>query len=133
VLHDPLIYHVPGPNMTTQEIGSPRQRVRVSGQSGALGFMSSKIDRLGGKRNYKRIGRVQLGIKRAAIAAPDREWTTRQLMEFTHTMPLYRGGRSYRERSNYCRAIRRACQKLAIRVGRRWPDGIVWKLKPPPK
>ena len=31
----------------------------------------------------KRVGRVQLGIRRAFIVAPDREWTTRQLMELT--------------------------------------------------
>jgi hypothetical protein len=96
--------------------------------------MSSRIDRLGGKRNYhSRVGRIQLGIKRAATADPDREWTTRQLMAWTHTMPLYRGGRSHRERHNYCRSIRRACEKLAIRVGRRWPDGIIWRLKTPLK
>ena len=77
------------------------------------------------------IGRVQRGIRRAAIVDPDREWTTRQLMGWTHTMPLYRGGRSYRERHNYCRAIRRAADRLAIRVGRRWPDGIIWRLHLP--
>ena len=80
----------------------------------------------------KRVGRVQLGIRRAFIVAPDREWTTRQLMELTHTMPLYRGGRSHRERHNYCRSIRRAADRLAIRVGRRWPDGILWRRKPVP-
>jgi hypothetical protein len=104
------------------------QHANASKVAGELGLMSSKIDRLGGKRNYNRTGRVQLGIKRAGIAA-DREWTTRQLMEFTHTMPLYRGGRSYRDRHNYCRSIRRAADRLAIRVGRRWPDGIIWRLK----
>ena len=50
-----------------------------------------------------RTGRVQLGIKRAFTVGP--EWSTRELMEWTHTMPLYRGGRSYRDRLNYCRSI----------------------------
>jgi hypothetical protein len=77
----------------------------------------------------KRIGRVQLGVRRAFVVAP--EWTTRGLMEWTHTMPLCRGGRSYRERHNYCRSIRRAADGLAIRVGRRYPDGIVWRLRLP--
>ena len=83
------------------------------------------------KNHRYRIGRVQLGIRRAAIVAPDREWTTRQLMEWTHTMPLHWGGRSHRERHNYCRAIRRAALSVgATRVGRRWPDGIIWRLLP---
>ena len=76
-----------------------------------------------------RTGRVQLGIKRAFTVGP--EWSTRELMEWTHTMPLYRGGRSYRDRLNYCRSIRRAAERLAIRVGRRWPDGIIWRLRLP--
>jgi hypothetical protein len=93
--------------------------------------MSYKIDRLGSKRNYKHVGRVQLGLRRAAIVAPDREWSTRELMEWTHTMPLYRSGNSYRARLTASRSIRRACQKLAIRVGRRWPDGVLWRLRKP--
>ena len=78
-------------------------------------------------KNHKRIGRVQRGILRAFIVAP--EWTTRELMEWTHTMPLHRGGRSHRERHYYCRDIRRAADQLAIRIGRRWPDGIIWRAK----
>jgi hypothetical protein len=42
-----------------------------------------------GKNHRYRIGRVQRGILRAFIVAP--EWTTRELMEWTHTMPLHRG------------------------------------------
>jgi hypothetical protein len=76
-----------------------------------------------------RTGRVQLGVKRALIVGPNREWTTRQLMEWTHPLQLYRCKRSHRERHNYCRAIRRVADRLAVRVGRRWPDGIIWRLK----
>lgn len=79
-----------------------------------------------------RTGRVQLGLRRAAIVAPDREWSTRELMGWTHTMQLYRCQRSRRDRLNYCRSIRRAAERVAIRVGRRWPDGILWRLKPVP-
>jgi hypothetical protein len=74
-------------------------------------------------------GRVQLGLRRAAIVAPDREWSTRELMEWTHTMPLYRSGNSYRARLTASRSVRRACQKLATRIGRRWPDGILWRAR----
>jgi hypothetical protein len=79
------------------------------------------------KNHQYRIGRVQRGILRAFIVAP--EWTTRELMEWTHSLALYRGGRSHRERHYYCRDIRRAADRIAARVGRRWPDGIVWRAR----
>ena len=78
-----------------------------------------------------RIGRVQLGVRGAFITAPDREWSTRQLMAWTHVRVLYEGRRSYRERHSYCRSIRRAADRWATRVGRRWPDGIIWRLRLP--
>jgi hypothetical protein len=81
--------------------------------------------------------RVQRGIRRAFVAYPDHEFTTRELLEWTH--PRARGWRRprkgnplparARDRDNHCRAIRRACDQLAVRVGRRWPDGVVWRLK----
>jgi hypothetical protein len=77
-----------------------------------------------------RIGRVQRGIRRAFIA-DDREWSTRQLMAWTHVRALYEGRSTYRERHYYARDIRRAADRLAIRVGRRWPDGIIWRLRLP--
>jgi hypothetical protein len=76
-----------------------------------------------------RTGRVQLGIKRAFIVGP--EWSTRGLMEWTHTLQLYRCKRLRRDRLNYCRSIRRAADRLAIRVGRHYPDGIIWRLRLP--
>jgi hypothetical protein len=72
---------------------------------------------------------VQRGIRRAFIVDPDREWTTRELMEWTHTMPLYRGKRSRWERHDYCKSIRRAADRLAVRVGRVWPDGVIWRAR----
>jgi hypothetical protein len=81
-------------------------------------------------KNHKRIGRVQRGIRRAFIVAP--EWSTRQLMEWTHTLALHRGEASSRQRHDYCKSIRRAADRLAIRVGRVWPDGIVWRATESP-
>ena len=78
-------------------------------------------------RNHKRIGRVQRGILRAFILAPER--TTRELMEWTHTLALYRGRRSRWQRHDYAKSIRRAADRIAVRIGRRWPDGIIWRAK----
>ena len=55
------------------------------------------------------------------IVAPTVRRATRQLMEWTHTMPLYRGGRSHRE----LRPARASCSIGAVRVGRRWPEAWV--------
>jgi hypothetical protein len=78
-------------------------------------------------RNHKRIGRVQRGILRAFILAPER--TTRELMEWTHTLALYRGRQSRWQRHDYAKSIRRAADRIAVRIGRRWPDGIIWRAK----
>ena len=75
-----------------------------------------------------RIGRVQLRVRRAFLASPNRELTTRELMEWTHSRRLYQGQDSHRERHNYCRAIRRAAERYAVRVGRVRPGGVVWRL-----
>jgi hypothetical protein len=81
-------------------------------------------------RNRPGTGRIQVRIRRAFTAAePVIELTTRQLMEWTHALSLHRGKTSYRERCNHSRAIRRAAERLCERVGRRWPDGIVWRLR----
>ena len=48
-----------------------------------------------------RIGRVQLGIKRAFIVAPDRAWSTSALIEWAFPLQLYRGRGSYRHRLNF--------------------------------
>src|SRR5262245_53365014 len=64
-------------------------------------------------------GQVQRGIKRAFLTQPRHAFTTRELLAWTHP-------RAVREtlavRRNRCRAIRRAADQVAIRVGRRWPD-----------
>jgi hypothetical protein len=80
------------------------------------------------KNHEYRIGRVQRGIRRAFIVAPDREWTTRELLAWTHTMPLHRGTSRW-ERHDCCKSVRRAADRRAERVGRVWPDGVVWRLR----
>jgi hypothetical protein len=72
----------------------------------------------------KRIGRVQRGVQRAFLVFPGRSFTTRELLAWTHPRGI---GRSLRDRRNYCRAIRRVADQVATRVGRRWPDGLVWR------
>jgi hypothetical protein len=77
----------------------------------------------------KRVGRIQRGVRRVFIVDPHRAWTTRALMEWTHTLPLYQGKTSHRERHNHCRAIRRAALAVgAVCVGRdgRAARGRVW-------
>jgi hypothetical protein len=49
-------------------------------------------------------------------------------MERTHARKLFEGKITHRERHNYARAIRRAAEQIAVRVGRVWPDGVVWRL-----
>jgi hypothetical protein len=33
-------------------------------------------------------------------------------------------------RKNISRAIRAAAERMAIRVGRRWPHDVLWRLRP---
>ena len=79
------------------------------------------------KNHRYRIGRVQRGVRRAFLVAP--EWTTRELMEWTHAFALYRGRRSRWQRHDYAKSVRRAADQVAVRLGRRWPDGVLWRLK----
>jgi hypothetical protein len=74
----------------------------------------------------KPIGRVQKGVRRAFLVYPDRAFTTRELLAWSHPRGV---ARPLRERRNYCRAIRRAADQVAIRVGRHWPDGLIWRLR----
>jgi hypothetical protein len=74
----------------------------------------------------KRTGRVQFGIRYAFITDPDRAWSTRQLMEWTHALALYQGRGSRRNRQNYCRSIARVAELLCDRVGRAPTRGRPW-------
>jgi hypothetical protein len=33
-------------------------------------------------------------------------------------------------RKNISRAIRAAAERMCVRVGRRWPHGVLWRLRP---
>jgi len=74
----------------------------------------------------KRIGRVQRGVRRAFLVRPRHSLSTRELLAWSHPR-LARA--PLRERRNACRAVRRAAEQLAIRVGRRWPDGLLWRAR----
>ena len=74
-------------------------------------------------------GFVVRGIRRAFRATPGRELTTRELWSWTHPREVHCGDRF--RRKNISRAIRAAAERMAIRVGRRWPDGTVWKMPDP--
>src|SRR5262245_62082921 len=71
----------------------------------------------------KRIGRVQEGIRRAFLMRSRHSLSTRELLAWSHPR-LARA--PLRARRNACRAVRRAADKLAIRVGRRLADGLLW-------
>src|SRR5262245_45307724 len=74
----------------------------------------------------KRIGRVQRGVRRAFLVRPRHSLSTRELLAWSHPR-LARA--PLRERRNACRAVGRAAEQLAIRVGRRWPDGLLWRAR----
>jgi hypothetical protein len=74
----------------------------------------------------KRLGHVKRGIIRALIAAGGRECTTRELFPWCFPRAEDRPSRA---RHNQARSIRRAGDKVAVRVGRRARLGIVWRLR----
>jgi hypothetical protein len=79
-----------------------------------------------------RTGSIQRGIRRAFIAEPQRAWSTSAVAEWTHCLPIYSGKTSEREWHNHRRAIRRACERLCVRVGRSKTGSgraILWRLR----
>src|SRR5262245_57724415 len=70
------------------------------------------------KSAIQRNGHVLRGIRYAFIAADYRALTTSEILEWSHALRLYRGQRSRRDRSNFCTALRRACDRLCDRAGR---------------
>jgi hypothetical protein len=71
-------------------------------------------------------GFVVLGIRRAFRALPGQTLSSRELLAWTYPRGA---GRPLRSRCNHYRSIRRAADKVAVRVGRRWPHGVLWKLR----
>jgi hypothetical protein len=77
-----------------------------------------------------RVGSVTKGIRRAFLVEP--EWSTSALAAWTHALPIHRGKISERDWHNHRRAIRRACERLCIRVGRSSSGSgraLLWRLK----
>jgi hypothetical protein len=72
-------------------------------------------------------GRVVRGIRRAFYANPGRELTTRELWSWTHPREVHCRDRF--RRKNISRAIRAAAERTCVRAGRRWPHGVLWKLR----
>jgi hypothetical protein len=59
---------------------------------------------------------------------PARELTTRELWSWTHPREVHCPDRF--RRKNISRAIRAAAERMCVRVGRRWPHGVLWRLRP---
>jgi hypothetical protein len=66
------------------------------------------------------------GIRRAFRANPGCELTTRELWSWAHPREVHCPDRF--RRKNISRAIRAAAERMCVRVGRRWPHGVLWKL-----
>jgi hypothetical protein len=71
-------------------------------------------------------GFVVRGCQRAFLAAGDSDVTAAELFKWCY--PRRRGG-SFLDRRNSYRAIRKAAGKMAVKVGRMWPHGNVWRLR----
>jgi hypothetical protein len=70
-----------------------------------------------------RLGTIQRRIWRAFTAEPSAELSTADLVRVA--FPRLRGFRK-----SHWSSVRRAAEKVAVRVGRRRPGGIVWAAKP---
>jgi hypothetical protein len=73
-------------------------------------------------------GFVVLGVRRAFRARPGKTLSSRELLAWTYPRGA---GKPLRERCNHFRSIRRVASKMCVRVGRRWPHGVLWKLRDP--
>jgi hypothetical protein len=76
-------------------------------------------------------GTVIRGIRRAFIVE-DRAWSTSQLASWTHWLAIYSGKTSEREWHNHRQAIRRAAERMCVRVGRSKTGSgraILWRLR----
>ena len=68
----------------------------------------------------RRYGPIQRRIRLAIIGNPGREFTTAQLAEWAY--PLLDGPIERKHRV----AIARAAERMAHRIRRDWPGGVVW-------
>ena len=68
-------------------------------------------------------GRVQRGVRRALLVSG--ECTTTELLRWCYREP----GRTRRERKNRARGVWFVATAIAVRVGRVWPGGNVWRMR----
>jgi hypothetical protein len=68
-------------------------------------------------------GRCQRGPRYCLWALG--EATTQQILEYAYDWPAT----TRRQRQIRAQDVRRAAKRLAVKVGRRWPGGNVWRLK----
>src|SRR5215510_1294553 len=71
-------------------------------------------------------GRVQRQIRRAFLAHPDRELSTSELILFW-CFPRLAGKGAIR--NDHIRSTTRAAQRVAVRVRRDRPGGVVWRAR----
>jgi hypothetical protein len=69
-------------------------------------------------------GKCQRGVRRALWALGTA--STQEILEWA-----WWPGETRRQRKNRARAVCLTAKKLAVRVGRTWPGGNVWRLKDP--
>jgi hypothetical protein len=68
-------------------------------------------------------GRVQRGVRRALLVHG--EATTAELLRWCYREP----GRTRRERQNRARMVWFVATAMAVKIGRVWPGGNVWRLR----
>jgi hypothetical protein len=68
-------------------------------------------------------GRIQRGVRRALLVHG--EATTAELLRWCYREP----GRTRRERKNRARGVWFVATKMAVKVGRAWPHGNIWRAR----
>jgi hypothetical protein len=69
-------------------------------------------------------GRCQVGIRRACWASGTA--STAEILQWTHP---WGPGKTRKQRKARATAVRNAARRMAIKVGREWPGGNLWRLK----
>jgi hypothetical protein len=73
-------------------------------------------------------GHVQRGVEYALIAHNGGPITTSIAVEWAYALRRYQGKPI---KSQHLVYVRRALDRAAVRVGRVWPGGVVWRAKEP--
>jgi hypothetical protein len=70
------------------------------------------------------VGKIQRRIKRAFTASPDARLTTMDLARWSY--PRQKTAVLMNNRLS----VRRAAEAVAVKIGRTYPGGTIWQLKP---